>query len=120
MVRRLTANVILADPETGAPVIFEEGEEVPAWAADLITTPGLLGEDSADPADLPEGSAPDPDGSEEPDPAGSDVPIPPKKGPKATVAAWAEYAAAQGFELDDDATRADIIAALEADGIPTE
>lgn len=117
MVRRLTANVILAHPETGEPVIFEEGHEVPDWAADLITTPGLLGGGVADAA-APSAEIPgtDPDDDE----GDSGAPLPPKKGPKATVAAWAAYARAQGFEADDDATRAEIIAALESEGIPTE
>lgn len=48
-----------------------------------------------------------------------DSSIPPKSGKGSNVDAWRAYAAALGFEADEDATKAEIIATLEAEGIPT-
>lgn len=45
---------------------------------------------------------------------------PPKSGRGSGVGAWSDYAAEQGVTVDDDATRDDIIEALEAAGKRTE
>lgn len=55
---------------------------------------------------------------EEPDAQSSG--IPPKKGRGASRDAWAAYAAANDVETAEDASRDDIIAALDAAGVPTE
>jgi hypothetical protein len=46
--------------------------------------------------------------------------IPPKGGPGSGTAAWAAYAGEVGVDLEEDASREDIIAAIEAAGRPTE
>lgn len=87
---------------------FGPDDTVPGWAAKRITNPlAWSGEDGT--------SEPEEGPSEE-----GTVPIPPRDGPKATAEAWAAYAKAKGFEIEGDATRKEIIEALEADGIPTE
>jgi hypothetical protein len=45
---------------------------------------------------------------------------PPKSGRGATDAAWRAYAESVGVDTEDDAKKADIIAALEAADIPVE
>lgn len=77
--------------------IFGPDDTVPSWAVALITNPKAW--------DIPPHVQPD---------------IPAKTGPKATASAWVAYATAQGCEIEDGATRKEIIAALEAENIPTE
>lgn len=50
---------------------------------------------------------------------GEPVP-PPKGGAGSGVAKWREYADATGVQVDDEASRDDVIAALDAAGVPTE
>lgn len=50
---------------------------------------------------------------------GGDGP-PPRSGPGSGRAAWRDYAAARDVTVADDAERADIIAACDAAGVPTE
>lgn len=134
MGRRLTANTVLAHPETGSPVVFEEGQEVPAWAADLITTPGLLEGSKAPSAkrtpkkaaaqdvseDEPADEDEDTDADEDAEDGGTPVEVPPTTGNGSGVTAWRKYALSKGFEFDDDVKRAEIIAALTAENIPVE
>ncbi|MHC6175465.1 hypothetical protein [Glutamicibacter sp. X7] len=116
--------------------------EVPEWAVPLITNPDVIVEESdfddpsEDPApqeieeqsgDNASGDAVDGDDSGEnaggdgdQQEAPAEVPIPPKGGRGGSASKWAEYAKSKGFEVDDDATAADIREALEAEGIPTE
>src|SRR4051812_20900309 len=53
------------------------------------------------------------------DPAPAQLEAPPKGGAGSGREAWAEYAAASAVPVADDATREDIIAALDAAGVPT-
>lgn len=46
--------------------------------------------------------------------------VPPRSGKGSGADAWAAYAAANGVPVAPDATRDDVIAALDAAGIPTE
>ena len=57
---------------------------------------------------------------EDTDPEGTDATPPPKDGPGSGKAAWHTYAAAVGVEVPADASRDDVIAAIEAAGKPTE
>lgn len=52
--------------------------------------------------------------------SGSGSDIPPKGGAGSGVDAWKAYAAKLDVEVADDASRDDVIAALEAAGHPTE
>ena len=45
---------------------------------------------------------------------------PPKGGAGSGAPAWREYAASKGVEVADDASREDVIAALDVAGVPTE
>jgi hypothetical protein len=46
--------------------------------------------------------------------------VPRKGGAGSGKDAWAAYAAAKGVQVPDDATRDDIVTALDAAGVPTE
>ena len=127
--------VYVMHPERGS-VCLRPGE-VPEWAEPLITNrsaisseqgaSGSLGpiSSASPPQGSPAGEAPgegDPsagvEGGTEDQPA--EVPIPPKGGRGGSATKWAEYAASKGFEIDADATAAEIREALEAEGVPTE
>lgn len=95
--RVLTANVALRNPETGQPEVFEEGSVAPSWAADQVDDHVFAATARA-----------------------ADGEVPPKGGAGSGKDAWAAYAASRGVEVDEDATRDDIVAALESAGVPTE
>jgi hypothetical protein len=46
--------------------------------------------------------------------------IPPRGGPGSGAPEWRDYARSRGVEVSDDASREDVIAALEAAGKPTK
>lgn len=82
---------------------FMPGDEVPEWAAKLITNPNVLAVDDAE--DEPSGS--------------SDAP-PPRYGKGSAQKVWAAYAAAHGLEVDVDTPRDEIIGACEDAGVPVD
>ncbi len=96
----LTGTVHVYD-EDGVVQVFGPGDTVPPWAAKKIKNPKLWG-------------------GEQVPTAPQERKIPPKTGPKGTVEAWRSYAADHGLTIPDDASRKDIIGALEAEGIETE
>lgn len=96
MARKLTSTVYLT-AEDGSVTSYGPGDTVPADVAKRITNP-----------DVWEGS----------DDAESDGP-PPRAGAGSSKDKWVAYAEANGVTVDEDATRDDIIAAVEAAGVPT-
>lgn len=92
--RKLAANVHVGGR------FFEAGSTPEKEFADQITNPKAWGEDEAAEA-------------------ASDGP-PPKAGRGSGKEAWAAYAEAKDVEFDADASRDEIIAAVEAAGVPTE
>lgn len=121
MARRLVQYVWVQDPDTGAPVGFGPDDHVPGWAEELITNSEAWGEgEGATPAPSPTASEPAgaPDPGATPDPGDADGP-PPKVGAGSGRDAWAAYADAKGFQVEAGDKRADIIAALDAAGVPT-
>jgi len=54
------------------------------------------------------------------DGAGGNGPVPPRRGSGSSAQAWREYATSVGVEVDPEASREDVIAALEKAGKPTE
>ena len=97
----LRAAVYVDDPnEVGKSVLFVPGDEVPDWAAALITNPNCWVD-----GELPKGkdSGPAADGD-----------APPRAGKGSGRAEWAAYAESVGVQVDDDATRDEIIAAVDA------
>lgn len=90
---------------------FLPGDDVPDWAAKLITNPLAWGADEQ-PEDAP---APEPAtvevaaGGEGGTPDGA----PSKSGVGSSRQAWADYAESKGIEVDPDWKREDIIAAVE-------
>jgi hypothetical protein len=95
MSKRLKTFVHIPDDQGGY-AIFGPDDEVPAWAAERVG-----------------------DHVWEDDAADSDGP-PPKAGKGSSADAWVAYAQDNGVDVDADAKRDDIIAALEAAGVPTE
>jgi len=84
---------------------FLPGDEVPEWAAKLITNPNAW-----KPSESPEPS----DDSEVPaDPVDA---RPAKAGPGASRQVWDDYATSKGVEVDPGWKREDIIAAVENAG----
>lgn len=81
---------------------FGPDDEVPAWAAKLITNPKAWVEAPASDTAEPE-----------------KAPVPPRGGPGSGAEAWAEYAKANGFDVPADASREEIIEALDGEGIAT-
>lgn len=93
----VNANVIVANPETGERVFIAAGEEPPAEVRDLLGDHLFDGGDGEDASE-----------------------VPPQSGRGSGKDAWAAYAEAHGVTVDEDATRDQIIADLEAAGVPTE
>ncbi|MCX4470458.1 hypothetical protein OOK41_09080 [Micromonospora sp. NBC_01655] len=107
----LTANTLVTHPETGEVVLLAVGGIVPEWAAGRVGA-HLLDGGSPRPVSAP-ASAPAGSGSSEGDP-------PPKGGAGSGAQAWREYAAANNVEVAADASREDVVAALDAAGVRTE
>ncbi|MBF6411040.1 hypothetical protein [Nocardia farcinica] len=84
--------------------VFGPGDDVPEWARKQITRPELWDEapqvtvdgETSDPADGP----------------------PPQGGAGASRQRWADYAASNGVQVQDDWKREDIIDACEKAGVP--
>lgn len=96
--KAVNANVLVFDPVTGASHLIEKGEVPPKELRDqlgdhLFVDSGEQDEASGVPARTGKGSSKD---------------------------AWAEYAAANGVDVDATASRDDIIAACESAGVPVE
>ncbi len=88
---------------------FLPGDEVPEWAANLITNPLAWGEDEPDePAQIVEVTV----GSGGEGGVSHDG-VPSKSGVGSSRQAWADYAESKGIEVDPDWKREDIIAAVE-------
>lgn len=95
------------DGDTGDPAAPPPADEQPASEATVSKSGDGPAAEPTEPGDADEGAEGE-EGDSEPETAPS-VPKPPKAGP---VAAWREYAVAQGHDPDEaaDATRADLIA----------
>jgi len=113
MTRRLRYTVHGIDAN-GQPFAYGPADVVPDWAQAMITNPDIWIDDTPAPGSsvAEESSAPAGDITS---PAGGGAPErPPAAGPGSGLDAWRAYAAAIGVEHDEHATRADIIAAVEA------
>jgi hypothetical protein len=143
---RVLAVNIAVRAEDGSVRTFAAGSSVPSWVAEQIDNdavwalapevveveaPAVL--EPVEPDPLGDGGGGDPtvgdqgDASTSDDPAADVTPPqeqlplpPPKVGPKATRDAWAAYAESAGFEVEAGDGRDEIIAELEAQGVPTE
>ncbi|OUD02565.1 hypothetical protein [Streptomyces swartbergensis] len=93
----------------GRTVAYGPGEDVPAWARKQITNPKAWGEGEA--AATSSAEAPPPAGT------GDDLEAPPRAGKGSGVDAWRAFAERKGVDVDQDATREQIIAACEAAGV---
>ena len=82
--------------QTGRAAVFGPDDDLPGWAVKAITTP-----------DVWDGDAPA--GADEPDSGGE----PPRSGKGSSTEAWQKYAASLGVEVPEDASRDDIVAAVD-------
>ncbi|MFI1197702.1 hypothetical protein ACH4T9_31200 [Micromonospora sp. NPDC020750] len=134
--RRLTDSTVVRHPQTGEAVLLAQGGPVPDWAADLVgdhllsePRPRQVEPAAEAPAETPaderarllarlaeldQADEPGLDGSD-----GEDNP-PPKSGPGSGAPRWREYAARRRVEVPADASREDVVAALDAAGVRTE
>ncbi len=108
----------------GVPTCFTAGSTPPAWAAELITNP-LAWVDAGVPVesiseDRIEEIAEEVAKTAEALTEATSPKIPPKAGKGSSAAAWAAYAKANGFEVEDDAKASEIREALVEAGVPVE
>lgn len=103
--RKLTTFVHVAD-EHGSMHVFGPGDEVPGWVEKAITNPDVW--EGAEQASAPA------------DPVVTQDGPPPKGGAGSGAPAWREYAARNNVEVAEDASREDVVAALDAAGVRTE
>lgn len=110
MARRLDRTVIL---RRGSRLhTFLPGEEIPDWAAALMTPRPGWGEEDHE-SSQPVLTTP---AADQPDAGEPDVEHPPTSGPGSGRKAWADYAADLGIEVTAEMSRADIITAVEDAG----
>ncbi|MBF4578954.1 hypothetical protein [Frigoribacterium sp. VKM Ac-2530] len=118
---KLRATVVVRDDKFITHV-FVPGQDVPKWAVDKITTPGVWAEEPKEPKAPKEPAEPkEPKAPKEPEalPAG-EVPIPPKSGAGSSAKAWAAYGLSKGYEVDETAKASEIRDALAEAGVPVE
>lgn len=96
MGRQLAYAVVVNGPD-GEPVTITPDKQVPDWAAKQIGDHAYVTDDEA-----------------------ADDGPPPKTGKGSAKEAWVTYADTLGVEVDADATRDDIIAAIAEAGHPVE
>lgn len=92
---------------------FGPGDKVPAAAAKLITNPKAWDEAPAVESPLAEADV---------QPSGDDTAsiVPARAGKGSSKDAWVSYAALHDVKHDPDASRDEIIAAVESAGVPVE
>ncbi|MFG2458152.1 hypothetical protein ACGFWE_13925 [Streptomyces sp. NPDC048523] len=106
--QQLVAHVHVRDLG-GRSVAFGPGEDVPGWARKQIANPKAWGD--VEPADSSQAEVTSPAGT------GGDLEAPPRAGKGSGVEAWRDFAARKGVDVDQDASREQIIAACEAAGV---
>lgn len=108
MTRRLSAYVHVRGADGGM-VAFGPDDDVPGWAAEQIKNPkAWADDDDVVVVDAPSGDGPDVGGGEDDDER------PPRSGKGSSLEAWRQYATDHGVAVPDDASRDDIIEAVEA------
>jgi len=91
---------------TGRSETYGPNDTLPAWAEKAITNPDVWAD--AEQASAPAEPVVDQDGP------------PPKGGAGSGAPAWREYAARNDVEVASDASRENVVAALDAAGVRTE
>lgn len=111
--RRLRAYVHVH--HSGRTSVFGPNDEVPDWAAELISNPKAWADESAEVETTP---APEtaPVVVEDQE-SGSDDEVPPRGGPGSSRTAWESFAETHQVAVTRDMNKAEIIAACEAAGI---
>lgn len=115
MAKKLIANTIVTHPQTGTPVLLAGGGDLPDWAE------GLVGDHLLDKPSKSTGASTETSSSQNASvDQGGTQSLPPRSGPGSAAPQWRAYARGQGVEVADDASRDDVIDALEAAGKPTK
>lgn len=129
---KLIDNTVVVHPKTGEPVLLAATGELPDWAVDLVgdhlldgprpKAPSASAGDSAEVArlrarvaELEQQSAERLAGAEP-----ERIEVPPRSGPGSGADRWRAYATAQGVEVPGNASREDVIKALDEAQKPTE
>lgn len=99
----LKSSVHVTD-DNGTPHVFAAGDVPPEWAAKKIVNPKAWAEDSAPAERAPR------------DPST----VPPMSGSGSGMADWTAYAEAHNVDISEAKTRADVVALLDAAGVPTK
>jgi len=108
MGRQFTANVHVDNGE-GRSQVFRPGDAMPAWAEAHVRNPKVWSDDGKSSTE----QAPPAGGSGGGSAGGGPV-EPPRSGPGSGRVAWTEYAMARSVDVAGDASREDIIAAVDA------
>jgi hypothetical protein len=112
---RLRTTVHVVDLE-GRTRSFGPGEDLPGWAAEQITNPDVW--EGELPAHLNEQGEPQERVATRPaGQAEARLPEPPRAGKGSGRDAWAVYASRHGVEVDEDASRDDIVNQLAERGL---
>lgn len=101
--RKLTGGVVVRHPVSHDPVFLPEGTDLPDWADGLVGDHVLSGV-----AVKSAGKG------------GSSVKPPPQAGKGSGLDEWLRYATQVGVQVEDEASRADVIAAVEGAGLPVD
>jgi hypothetical protein len=100
-------------------VAYGPGKDIPAEVAAQITNPDVWDGDPPTPVETPAETPVETPAANDGKPAEDSSGIPPKGGAGSGKDAWLVYAEGK-VEVPEGATRDEIVAALEAAGIPTE
>lgn len=98
--KKLVSHVHVYDKDQN-PVVFGPDDDVPAWAAKQMG-PHCFADEGGEPSDREVGS------------------VPPKAGAGSSKDAWAAYASEQGVDVEADASRDQIIQAVQDAGKPVD
>jgi hypothetical protein len=127
----LTENTVIRHPKTGEPTLLAATGELPDWAIGLVgdhlldhggKVPAKGDEVAQLKARIAELEQERAESGRSPadDPGNVPASVPPRSGPGSGADKWRAYAAGQGVQVDENASRDDVIAALTAAGKPTE
>lgn len=107
----LVDTTVVRHPSTRKPVVLHKGDRLPDWAQGLVGA-HLLDEPADADAESPATSDAGTPGG------GSGVEPPPRAGKGSGREAWTEHATALGIDVTDDMGRDEIVALIEAKGLP--
>lgn len=126
---KLIDNTVVVHPKTGSPVLLAATGELPDWAVGLVgdhlldgtpAKPARSAREDDEVARLKARIAELEQAQAAADAPGSESKVPPRQGPGSGADKWRAYAKSVGVEVGEDASRDDVIVALEAASKPTK